>query len=387
MTDTAKLEVRERDIPGAIRDFVKRLLALEEIRAILVPQHLPMKRMVMPTLVTDPERLEGVDPLAPAFPMNAAKILSRLTRKPSGARLAAVMRPCEIRAFVELVKLKQANADEVVLISVDCLGAFRNNDYVHFAADDPPGATRRFLETMLNGENPAALGYDLASACKACEFPQSIHADLHIGILGVEGADHVLIEAHTNRGSDLLNKLPFERTQAPPSRKKAVDALIAERSAYRDAMFQQTSAAIATIEKASEYFAACVNCYNCRVACPVCYCKECVFVTDVFAHEPLRYLQWAERKGMIKMPTDTLFYHLTRLTHMSTACVGCGQCSNACPNEIPVMEVFRTVARQTQSSFNYQAGRDLGEAPPLSVFREDEFSEVVGMSRKRAAAK
>jgi formate dehydrogenase subunit beta len=378
MTDTAKLEVRERDIPGAIRDFVKRLLALDEIRAILVPQHLPMKRMVMPTLVTDPKRLEGVDPLAPA---------SRLTRKASGVRLAAVMRPCEIRAFVELVKLKQANADEVILIGTDCLGAFQNNDYVHFAADDPPGATRRFLENMLRGERPDASGCDLASACKACEFPLSANADLHIGILGIAAADHVLIEAHTNRGSDLLNKLAFERTQAPPSRRQAVDDLIAQRATYRDEMFKQTAAAIATIDKASEYFAACVNCYNCRVACPVCYCKECVFVTDVFAHEPLRYLQWADRKGMIKMPTDTLFYHLTRLTHMSTACVGCGQCSNACPNDIPVMEVFRTVARQTQSSFEYQAGRDPGEAPPLSVFRENEFSEVVGISRKHAAAK
>ncbi len=386
MTDTAKLEVKERDVAGAIRDLMKRLLALDEIRAVLVPQHLPMKRMVMPTLVNDPERLEGVDPLAPAFPMNAAKLLSRLTRKASGARLAAIMRPCEIRAFVELVKLKQANADEVVLIGVDCLGAFRNNDYVEFAANDPQGATRRFLENMLNAEDPAALGYDLASACKACEFPRSTQADLQIGILGVEASDHVVIEAHSKPGTDLLDRLQFERIEAPPSRKKDIEALIAERSAYRDAMFAKTAAAIATIDKAADYFATCVNCYNCRVACPVCYCKECVFVTDVFDHEPLRYLQWAERKGLIKMPTDTLFYHLTRLTHMSTACVGCGQCSNACPNDIPVMEVFRTVARHTQSSFEYEAGRDLDEAPPLSVFREDEFSEIVGIGRKHASA-
>ena len=79
------------------------------------------------------------------------------------------------------------------------------------------------------------------------------------------------------------------------------------------------------------------------------------------------------------MPTDTLFYHITRLAHMSTACVGCGQCSNACPNDIPVMELFRTVAQGTQQAFDYEAGRSLEEDPPLSVFREDEFAEVVGM--------
>ena len=115
------------------------------------------------------------------------------------------------------------------------------------------------------------------------------------------------------------------------------------------------------------------------MACPVCYCKECVFVTDVFNHEPAQYLRWAQRKGAVKMPTDTVFYHLTRLTHMSTACVGCGQCSNACPNDIPVMELFRLVAHRTQEAFAYEAGRNVAEKPPLSEFKEDEFQEVVGL--------
>ena len=79
------------------------------------------------------------------------------------------------------------------------------------------------------------------------------------------------------------------------------------------------------------------------------------------------------------MPTDTMLFHLTRLVHMSTACVGCGQCSNACPNDIPIMELFDTVAHRTQQAFEYRAGRGLSEKPPLSEFREDEFPEVVGI--------
>ena len=61
-------------------------------------------------------------------------------------------------------------------------------------------------------------------------------------------------------------------------------------------------------------------------------------------------------------------------------CVGCGQCSNACPNDIPVMELFRTLAEKTQHGFDYEAGRSLEEKPPLSEFKEDELSEVVGIS-------
>jgi formate dehydrogenase subunit beta len=79
------------------------------------------------------------------------------------------------------------------------------------------------------------------------------------------------------------------------------------------------------------------------------------------------------------MPTDTVFYHLTRMAHMSTACVGCGQCSNACPSDIPLAELFCSVADRTQAAFGYRAGRSLEEKPPLTEFKENEFTEVVGI--------
>jgi len=60
-----------------------------------------MRNAVMPTLVTDPEKLDGIDPLAPVFPINAAKVVSKLTRKPIGGRIGVVLRPCEMRAFIE----------------------------------------------------------------------------------------------------------------------------------------------------------------------------------------------------------------------------------------------------------------------------------------------
>jgi formate dehydrogenase (coenzyme F420) beta subunit len=52
---------------------------------------------------------------------------------------------------------------------------------------------------------------------------------------------------------------------------------------------------------------------------------------------------------------------------MSTACVGCGQCSNACPNDIPVMELFRTVAQRTQAVFDYARPQDVKKAAPDGI--------------------
>jgi formate dehydrogenase subunit beta len=381
MAGTYRLEVENGDIVAGLRRFLQSLLSAEAVRAVLVPQHRPMKSMVMSTLVTEPDRLEGADPLAPCFPMNAARIASRLARKPMGAKWAAVLRPCEIRALIELVKLKQARMDEMILISIDCLGAFQNKDYLRFAGADASASTADFLQRALVGES---LEPELAPACRSCEFLVPPQSDIHIGILGTDGKSPLPVEARSAAGQAMMEALNLPAFEASAGRREALDALVARRVSSRDAMFARTLAAVGSIDQAAAYFANCINCYNCRVACPVCYCKECVFVTDVFNHEPSQYLQWAGRHGVLKMPTDTLFYHLTRLAHMSTACVGCGQCSNACPNEIPVMEVFRTLSRFTQQAFGYEAGRKVDEAPPLSVFKEAEFPEVVGISRRQA---
>ena len=378
MAKIAKIDVKEQDTLASLRDFFQAMLRDGGINALLVPQHLPMKNSVMPTLVTDPERINGADPLAPVFPMNAAKVVTKLTRRPIEGPVAVVLRPCEIRAFIELVKLKQGRMEDVVLVGTDCYGAYSNVNYPRFSGEDGIEATGRFYQNIVSGKGTAFEDFDISPACKACEYPIPENADILIGLVGVDTNSQLLVKANTPKGQELLEKLDLPGTTEPEGRKAAIDALVAERIAYRDQMFDETSQATADIQKLTTYLANCINCYNCRVACPVCYCKECVFVTDVFDHEPSQYLRWAKRKGILKMPSDTVFYHITRLAHMSTACIGCGQCSNACPNNIPVMEIFRTVANYTQKAFEYVAGRSVEDEPPLSVFREAEFREVTG---------
>jgi len=380
MVKMATIEVKDQDLLGALQGFLKSILKREEIGAILAPWRLPMKNRIMPTLITDPQQLDGVDPLSPAFPINCAKVVSRLTRKASGTKVAAVMRPCEIRAFIELVKLNQGRTEDLLIIGIDCLGAYRNTDYFRWVGEDMGAATKKYYTAVLNGSGPAMDGIDPAPACKVCELPVPLGADIAIGLFGVDTGSRILVQAQTENGEPFLAGLHPAGDTPPPARQKAIDKLVEEKTAARDKMYDETHTATDSLEKLSGYLADCVNCYNCRVACPVCYCRECVFVTDVFDHEPAQYLRWANRKGAVKMPTDTVFYHITRLAHMSTACVGCGQCSNACPNDIPVMELFRTIAQGTQDAFGYAAGRDLDEKPPLSEFREDEFQEVVGLN-------
>jgi formate dehydrogenase subunit beta len=379
MATTAKIDIQDNNLMDAFEHLARSILETEGIGAILVPQRLPMKAMVMPVLVSDPEKLKGIDPLAPAFALNAAKVVSKLTRKPTSEKIAVMLRPCEIRAFVELVKLHQGRRDEVLIVGSDCLGAYTNKAYLAFAEACGESSSAKFCESALSGQTGPVDGIDLAPACSACEHFLPDGADLAVSLLGENMSSHLPVRALTPAGEDLLNRLDLAGSKVSPTRESTVEKVMAQRLAARDQMFAATAEAVNSLEKLSGYLANCVNCYNCRVACPVCYCRECVFVTDVFEHDPMQYLGWAKRKGAIKMPTDTTFYHVTRLAHMSTACVGCGQCSNACPNDVPVMELFRTVSAHTQAAFDYQPGRHVDDKPPLAEFREDEFQDVVGI--------
>ncbi len=381
MATTAIIDAKDEGLLGTVRGLLASILNLESIRAVLVPRRLPAETHVMPALITDPQKLAEADPLAPFFPMNAAKLVSKLTRKPMGGIIAVVLRSCEIRALIELVKLHQVRMEEILILGIDCLGAFSNKDYRHYAGgcEDADQASLSFCSSMLSMQSNFPEGLDIQPACKACVKPLAQGADLSIGLIGIDFHKHIYITGQTEKGVAILENLELTMVAEPPQREPAVAAFLESRSDYRKTMFQETGAAVDGIEKLSAYLSDCINCYNCRVACPVCYCRECVFVTDVFDHDPSQYLRWAERKGVIKMPTDTVFYHLTRLAHMSTACVGCGQCSNACPNDIPVMELFQTVAADTQRAFGYEAGKSVADAPPLSEFREEEFEEVVGI--------
>jgi formate dehydrogenase subunit beta len=261
---------------------------------------------------------------------------------------------------------------------MDCPGAYSNRAYPDFVEEKGADAGEVFLKDRLSGSPPSEKA-EVSTACQICDHPVPEGADIGIAFFGADPADALFLEARTEKGREILEAVGAESAKAPEKREQAVSDALAARIEARDRVFSETEEAIASVEKLSAYLADCVNCYNCRVACPVCYCRECVFTTDVFDHEPIQYLQWTDRKGALKMPTDTVFYHITRLVHMSTACVGCGQCSNACPNDIALTELFRAVAKRTQAAFDYEAGRSTEEPPPLLVFKEDEFSDIVGI--------
>jgi formate dehydrogenase subunit beta len=352
-----------------IQALLRSLLVSGAVDALLVPMALP-SGSVAPMLVKDPGALDQANPLAPVLPINAARAASLLTATNHQHTLGLVLRPCEIRALVELVKFQQANLDNALIIGIDCLGTYSVTDYL--AADQD-----RLLDQLLagapSGQPQPHEGLETRAACQICEqpLPNGDHLALSIGLVGVEPGSLYL-----RARDDLAEPLGITAADPPAGRTAAAQTYINARTQARDAAFAQFRDRVNSMESLLQEFSSCIRCHNCMNVCPICYCKTCVFKSAVFDHEPMQYVGWAAQKGAQRMPSDTLLFHLTRLNHMVTSCVGCGICADVCPVDIPVGTVFRAVGQKAQALFDYHPGRSLDEAAPVQEFREDELTAL-----------
>jgi formate dehydrogenase subunit beta len=396
------------------------------VSAILVPQEIPSRQTAAQTLVCEPEMLEAANPLAPVFGVNSARIIARMcldhasrfaaepvpdqeedaslvtvenprpdeegqqtapegSEDPEGAAadadepqgeelsaragpeppspIAVVLRPCEVRALVELVKLQQATMAPFFVIGMDCWGTYSVEDYAAKASQsgENGSVTEEFLQQVTAGEIPG----DLRGACRGCQHPVPTHADLAIQLIGEDITRQIRVQAQTEDGQDMLRALELEETAESSERPSALATLKDAKKQLADQDQFDFLEAISSL---------CINCHNCRAACPICYCKQCVFEGQVFEYPMEKYLNWAGKRGILGMPTDKLLFHLTRMSHVASSCVACGQCEAACPSGIPLGRVYQKVSAAAQEALDYEAGRSLAEELPLTTFREDELS-------------
>ena len=374
MAKNAVLEVQNGNVIQTLNGLWRQLLEKGLVDALLIPQELPSGGNVVQTLVSSADRLTTPNPLAPVMPVNSARLVSQMTKvTPSPRKVGVVLRPCELRALIELVKLKQASLENLVLIGIDCFGTYSVNDYKNLA-ENGSSPSDAFIKAVREGkEDPS-----LRQVCQMCEYPTPMNADIAIGLIGVDLDKSLLIQASTPEGERILEALELkEGSEADVTKRdEAVSKLVEQRTKKRDEVLQETQQEIAGIDNLMKVLAPCINCHNCRDVCPLCFCKECFFDSPTFEMEAEKYLGWADKKGTIRMPTHNLLFHLTRMSHMVASCVGCGMCSEACPNDIPVANIFRLVALDAQKLFDYVPGRSLDEPIPVSTFQERELLKV-----------
>ena len=364
------LKVKNGDVVDSVNNMFKELLKSGKIDALLVPQEVPSKKSVFPVLISDPDQLHA-NIFAPALPSSTAKMISKITRfQPAQKPIGVVMRACQIRAVIELVKLNQVSLENIILIGVDCLGTFSVNTYADFSEKKTPA--QFILDSFIAKSNDAEKY--LRSACVVCKDPVPTNADIVIGLFGMDISKELLVEVQTDAGKKVLEGIKLDAKDVK-DRGNAVNAVREDKTKKRNEFVKEKSS-LKGIAALSEFFDKCVNCHNCMKACPICYCKECLFDSSVFDAEAYKFLRKAESKGLFKMPNDSILFHLGRMNHMILSCVECGLCEQACPTNIPLMDVFIPTAENAQKEFDYYPGKNPDEKVPMVVYREDEYLDV-----------
>ncbi len=369
----------EEGAEKGILAFIKQALRQGCFDAVLIPARVPAGDSFAYVLIKDESLLETASPLSPIMPVQGARVISSITKRGKGKkRIAAIMRPCELRATIELAKLGQVDLENIIFITVDCPGVLPLSKYF----ESPEKGDETFKDASQNwNSDPMRL------VCSVCDkFSTTGAEDLHIGTLGTKSGSILLIP-NSPKGEGIVSKLGIALEEDISVWKDKVNKLVKEREKERKKANDALRTDIAGTDRLIETFSQCINCHNCMRVCPICYCRQCHFDSDKMKFTFEDYLARAESRGGLIFPTDTLLFHIGRMLHMSLSCVSCGMCEDACPMDIPVAQVFSLVGDRNQEAFNYVPGRSVDEPLPLTTFEEEEFQEVeqsyAGVSTKQ----
>ncbi|MCK4716015.1 MAG: 4Fe-4S dicluster domain-containing protein [Candidatus Marinimicrobia bacterium] len=357
----------EKNTRQGLLKFLEHLFENDKISGVLTLRKINENGICDYGFITDVKGLEFAEPFAPVMPVNGAQILSSLT--PTAKPIAAIIKPCELRGFVERVKREQGSLVNVLTISITCGGVLPLNT---FQRDDNENIISDYYDAVSKGK----IAESLRPTCKACENFVPMTADITIPLIGNEesGSGCSLI-LNSEFAVQISKEFQCEIIESELD-SKTIDNVLAGRIAEKEKLYSQTKVIKDGLDELVDIFGKCVGCHGCSRVCPICYCVMCDFESHNYDYNLEIFETELTQKSALRLPPDTIFFQIGRLTHMSFSCVGCGQCEDVCPANIPVSTIFKKVGKATARLFDYIPGKDVEESIPVMIFKEEEFTEL-----------
>jgi len=335
MSDSHEIEAR-------LRETAEMLLGDKKVSLFLGFEKASLPFRTTPLFLSDAEEAQRLawNPFCTA---NLSVYLSRLFKAPADARaakaaprpptVAVVLKGCDIRSVVALLQERQVPRENLVLVGIACPGMVdRRKAEKALGEHDALGAGENAhgdIRTVVEDGTEVTLRREdvMADACRECRSPTpAIH--------------------------DILLGTPVEGKQTDAARRRTAEF----ESIPLDARWARFQEAIST----------CIRCNACRQACPMCYCKTCLFDQD----RP----RWVGAGTHI---SDITLYHLIRAFHMAGRCTECGACERACPMGIDVRLLERKMCAEVEDLYGYRPGEAIDAAPVLSSFSVDDPQDFI----------
>jgi len=249
---------------------------------------------------------------------NSAKYIPQLLEDSPDSRLGVILRPCEMRALIEMQKREQNPSERLLTICVDCLGTYPRDDYQWRAKRK--GSTEQLANESLHFARQGGIAsYRFRSACQACRSPISSQADINIGVIGLPVRQKILIDASDQVKTTLLagGKISAVSDQDLLEQREYMIAKLLQRGAHTRQRLEDNLETILprNVDALIKQFESCGECRECFSCCPLCT-----------ANYPTRDKSGKYRRDQVK--------------EWMVSCAGCGMCEQACPNHLPLVTIF-----------------------------------------------
>ncbi len=350
-----RLNVRNDDALETLRGFLAAWWMAVGLEAMLAPVEQPDGREIQTQVITQRAELARVNPFAPVMLENAATAISKFSRDYPGGRIAAMLRPCELRALIELRKRRNVPAadDKVTILGVDCGGTLPPQEF----AERVRGQGLRALtdEALTCAADCDRLPRQLRTACRICASPAARGADVAVGMLGIAPDQALLIIGRDQATSDRLCLAAVTDGIAEEAevvrREVAIGAISQRRSRVREELARDVPLRMNELGSLLSWLARCSLCGDCLDACP---------------------LYDGELSGLIGAGTSRyggqpLLAEVVDVSRWLASCAGCGMCEESCSCDVPLTVLISSLAERIRGELQYSAGDPSARLPWIAA--------------------
>ncbi len=264
--------------------------------------------------------------------INLSKYLVSKTKEAEG-KILVFLKPCDTYSFNQLLTEHRFDREKAYAVGVPCEGMVDIGKIKKIVGEGIYSITQEkdslIVETLYGDKRTVKIADVLLEKCTSCKSKKHVAYDELVG----EDGDTI----DSNRFDEVARleaMTPGERFE-----------------------FWQNE------------LSKCIRCNACRDACPACTCEKCVFDNPSSG---------VENKAPANEFEEKLF-HIIRALHVAGRCTDCGECSRACPQNIPLHLLNRKLIKDINECYGeYQAGETVGQRGPLVNYQLDDIepSEV-----------
>jgi formate dehydrogenase (coenzyme F420) beta subunit len=341
---------------GSLRNLIKQIWLDADLDGMVITSTKDDMKTPIPGFITEVNLIDEINPFNPLMVTNISKLIPGFLTQYPLAKIAAVLRPCEMRALIEMSKHISLNLDGLITISVDCLGTLPTDEYQwrlerlgksHSSQENTEIVAQDdlALEALAFARQGGIIPYRYRSACQVCNSPAASHATVNVHILGLPVRQHLLLSIED---SGLINQFHLDRHAT----KLADNDLVKQHERVVSKMNERHARTMervnedlgnllpADVDAVIRQLDGCGECQTCMDVCPICSVDR-----------PYRNADGR--------------YDRTSVMRWLVSCAGCGMCEQSCPAHLPTAAIFAHIRQKLAQEWEYVPGRSVNEPIPI----------------------